>query len=45
MRQVRIQKPVGKRDVLRPEREPEDGPGERPEVRRDIRRTWWPAEY
>ncbi|MEV0096710.1 hypothetical protein [Streptomyces sp. NPDC050738] len=44
MRQVRIHKPVGKRDVLRPEREPEDTPSERPEIRRDIRRTWWPED-
>ncbi len=38
MRRVTVQKPLRKSDTRRVREEPD----ERPEIRKDIARTWWP---
>jgi hypothetical protein len=43
MRRVTVQKPLKKTDVRRaPPPPPPPPPAGRPEVRKDIARTWWP---
>jgi hypothetical protein len=42
MRRVTVQKPLKKSDTRRVREEPDERPVERPEVRKDIARTWWP---
>ncbi|MCT9009879.1 hypothetical protein ACWGKW_18175 [Streptomyces sp. NPDC054766] len=42
MRRVTVQKPLRKSDSRRVRDEPDEPPTERPEVRKDIARTWWP---
>ncbi|CAM5388917.1 hypothetical protein [Streptomyces purpurascens] len=43
MRRVTVQKPLKKSDVhSRVREEADECPGGRPEVRKDIARTWWP---
>ncbi|MFI9775183.1 hypothetical protein ACIHCV_10765 [Streptomyces sp. NPDC051956] len=48
MRRVTINKPVAKTSTTRRQRQDDDAATERrhdrPEVRKDIRRTWWPDE-
>ncbi|MDO0928412.1 hypothetical protein QQY24_24455 [Streptomyces sp. TG1A-8] len=43
MRRVTVQKPLKRTDGRRGRDEAEDRPAARPEVRKDIARTWWPA--
>ncbi|MET9764396.1 hypothetical protein ABZ016_35945 [Streptomyces sp. NPDC006372] len=42
MRRVTVQKPLKKPDVRRVRDEIDERPAGRPEVRKDIARTWWP---
>ncbi|MFE0966095.1 hypothetical protein [Streptomyces fungicidicus] len=42
MRRVTVQKPPRKSDARRAREEAEERPTGRPEVRKDIARTWWP---
>ncbi|MER6185395.1 MULTISPECIES: hypothetical protein [unclassified Streptomyces] len=42
MRRVTVQKPLKKSDSRRIREEAEDSSAGRPEVRKDIARTWWP---
>ncbi|BBC37702.1 uncharacterized protein SGFS_089960 [Streptomyces graminofaciens] len=42
MRRVTVQKPLRKSSSRRVRDEVEERPAERPEVRKDIARTWWP---
>ena len=42
MRRVTVQKPLTKSDVRRVLEEADERPAGRPEVRKDIARTWWP---
>ncbi|MET7483539.1 hypothetical protein [Streptomyces sp. NPDC005538] len=42
MRRVTVQKPLKKSDARRVREESDERPTERPEVRKDIARTWWP---
>ncbi|PZT69865.1 hypothetical protein DN402_27435 [Streptomyces sp. SW4] len=42
MRRVTVQKPLKKTDARRAREEPEQLASGRPEVRKDIARTWWP---
>ncbi|MFJ2236129.1 hypothetical protein [Streptomyces sp. NPDC087859] len=42
MRRVTVQKPLKKSDSRRIREEAEEGSAGRPEVRKDIARTWWP---
>jgi hypothetical protein len=42
MRRVTVQKPLKKTDVRRAREEAAGRPAGRPEVRKDIARTWWP---
>ncbi|MFJ7076735.1 hypothetical protein [Streptomyces sp. NPDC098781] len=42
MRRTTVQKPLRKSDTRRVREEAEDRPSGRPEVRKDIARTWWP---
>jgi hypothetical protein len=42
MRRTTVQKPLKKTDSRRIRDEADDRPSGRPEVRRDIARTWWP---
>ncbi|MFE6332897.1 hypothetical protein ACFVP3_25120 [Streptomyces sp. NPDC057806] len=43
MRRITVQKPLRKTDSRRMAgEEAEDRPAGRPEVRKDIARTWWP---
>jgi hypothetical protein len=42
MRRVTVQKPLRKSDARKVREEAEDRPSGRPEVRKDIARTWWP---
>ncbi|EGX57040.1 hypothetical protein SZN_24800 [Streptomyces zinciresistens K42] len=43
MRRTTVQKPLKKSDARRAREEAEESPSGRPEVRKDIARTWWPA--
>ena len=42
MRRATVQKPLKKTDSRRIHETAEERPGGRPEVRKDIARTWWP---
>ncbi|MEV6512544.1 hypothetical protein OG226_37770 [Streptomyces sp. NBC_01261] len=42
MRRVTVQKPLKKSDTRRVRDKADERPVERPEVRKDIARTWWP---
>ncbi|MFD9440212.1 hypothetical protein ACFWBR_14090 [Streptomyces sp. NPDC060006] len=42
MRRVTVQKPLKKSESRRVREEAEQRPTERPEIRKDIHRTWWP---
>ncbi|GAA0650532.1 hypothetical protein GCM10009535_30780 [Streptomyces thermocarboxydovorans] len=42
MRRVTVHKPLKKTDARRVREEAEEHPSGRPEIRRDIARTWWP---
>ncbi|MGW0815289.1 hypothetical protein ACWD00_18865 [Streptomyces viridiviolaceus] len=42
MRRVTVQKPLKKTDARRVGEEADERPSGRPEVRKDIARTWWP---
>ncbi|MEU3255350.1 hypothetical protein [Streptomyces sp. NPDC006997] len=42
MRRVTVHKPPRKTDARRLREEADDSPAERPEVRGDVARTWWP---
>ncbi|HET9380542.1 MAG TPA: hypothetical protein VFP69_06895 [Streptomyces sp.] len=42
MRRVTVPKPLKKTDVRRVLEEADERPAGRPEVRKDIARTWWP---
>ncbi|WP_107082596.1 hypothetical protein [Streptomyces resistomycificus] len=42
MRRVTVQKPLKKTDSRRVREEADQRPSARPEVRKDIARTWWP---
>lgn len=42
MRRVTVRKPLKKTDVRRVREEADASPCERPEIRKDIARTWWP---
>jgi hypothetical protein len=42
MRRTTVQKPLRKSDSRRVREEADERPAERPEVRKDIHRTWWP---
>ena len=42
MRRVTLHKPVKRTDSRRLREETEERPVERPEVRKDIARIWWP---
>lgn len=43
MRRVTVQKPLKRKTVSRRlQEETEESPSGRPEVRKDIARTWWP---
>jgi hypothetical protein len=42
MRRVTVQKPLKKSDARRVREEADECPSGRPEVRKDIARTWWP---
>ena len=44
MRRVTVQKPLKKSDARRVRDEADERVTERPEVRKDIARTWWPEE-
>ncbi|MFE9453183.1 hypothetical protein [Streptomyces sp. NPDC006739] len=42
MRRMTVHKPLKKTDARRVREETEERPSGRPEVRKDIARTWWP---
>ncbi|WP_281247772.1 hypothetical protein [Streptomyces colonosanans] len=42
MRRVTVHKPLKRTDSRRVREEAEERPVERPEVRKDIARIWWP---
>ncbi|MEV0175964.1 hypothetical protein AB0I00_33250 [Streptomyces sp. NPDC050803] len=42
MRRMTVQKPLKKTDSRRLREESDERPTARPEVRKDIARTWWP---
>ncbi|MFI1367799.1 hypothetical protein [Streptomyces griseochromogenes] len=42
MRRMTVHKPLKRTDSRRIRKEAEERPAERPEVRKDIARTWWP---
>ncbi|MFE2584947.1 hypothetical protein [Streptomyces sp. NPDC059378] len=42
MRRITVQKPLRKTDSRRVREDAEARPAQRPEVRKDIARTWWP---
>ncbi|MER5880166.1 hypothetical protein [Streptomyces sp. NPDC001910] len=42
MRRATVQKPLRKPDSRRVRDEAEERPAARPEIRKDIARTWWP---
>jgi hypothetical protein len=42
MRRMTVQKPLKKTDARRVREEADERPAARPEVRKDIARTWWP---
>ncbi|MFB7335591.1 hypothetical protein FNH09_21140 [Streptomyces adustus] len=42
MRRITVQKPLRKTDGRRVREDAEARPDQRPEVRKEIARTWWP---
>ncbi|CAL9312899.1 hypothetical protein [Streptomyces sp. R02] len=42
MRRVTVRKPSRRTDTRRVHEEADERPAERPEIRKDIARTWWP---
>ncbi|MFF7332082.1 hypothetical protein ACIQU5_21750 [Streptomyces sp. NPDC090306] len=42
MRRTTVQKPLKRTDTRRVREETDERPGARPEIRKDIARTWWP---
>ncbi|MFH9979419.1 hypothetical protein ACH4ND_09235 [Streptomyces sp. NPDC017179] len=42
MRRVTVHKPLSKTETRRVREEADERPAGRPEVRKDIARTWWP---
>ncbi|MFJ4272174.1 hypothetical protein ACIP29_16645 [Streptomyces coelicoflavus] len=42
MRRLTVQKPLKKNDARRVREEADEHASRRPEVRKDIARTWWP---
>ena len=42
MRRTTVQKPLKKSDTGRVREEADQSPSGRPEIRKDIARTWWP---
>ncbi|MDN3247803.1 hypothetical protein ACH4NS_26615 [Streptomyces mutabilis] len=42
MRRLTVHKPLKKTDARRVREEADERPSGRPEVRKDIARTWWP---
>ncbi|WP_268219528.1 MULTISPECIES: hypothetical protein [unclassified Streptomyces] len=42
MRRVTVRKPLRRTDARRVREEADERPAERPEVRKDVARTWWP---
>ncbi|MEV6666200.1 hypothetical protein ACWD6Q_21290 [Streptomyces nigra] len=42
MRRTTVQKPLKKSDARRVREEADQSPSGRPEIRKDIARTWWP---
>ncbi|MFJ8362664.1 hypothetical protein ACWEWI_30630 [Streptomyces sp. NPDC003753] len=42
MRRVTVHKPLKRTDSRRTREESDERPTERPEVRKDIARVWWP---
>ncbi|MEU7379297.1 MULTISPECIES: hypothetical protein [unclassified Streptomyces] len=42
MRRVTVHKPLRKTETRRVREEADERPAGRPEVRKDIARTWWP---
>ncbi|WP_267145906.1 hypothetical protein [Streptomyces sp. FB2] len=42
MRRTTVQKPLKKSDTRRVREEADQSPWGRPEIRKDIARTWWP---
>ncbi|MFE0575983.1 hypothetical protein ACFW21_27860 [Streptomyces albogriseolus] len=42
MRRVTVQKPSRRTDTRRVREEADERPADRPEVREDVARTWWP---
>ncbi len=44
MRRTTVQKPLKRTDARRLPEEADERPAGRPEVRKDIHRTWWPDE-
>ncbi|MFK0127515.1 hypothetical protein ACIQSP_29940 [Streptomyces nigra] len=42
MRRTTVQKPLKKSDSRRVREEADQSPSGRPEIRKDIARTWWP---
>lgn len=42
MRRVTVRKPLRKTDPRRVREEIDERPTRRPEIRKDIARTWWP---
>jgi hypothetical protein len=42
MRRVTVPKPSRKTDTRRVREEADERPAERPEIRKDVARTWWP---
>ncbi|MGW2720670.1 hypothetical protein [Streptomyces sp. NPDC001492] len=42
MRRTTVQKPLRKTDARKVREEADEGASGRPEVRKDIARTWWP---
>ncbi len=42
MRRVTVHKPLKRADSRRAREEADERPAERPEVRKDVARLWWP---
>ncbi|CAM5323905.1 MULTISPECIES: hypothetical protein [Streptomyces] len=42
MRRTTVQKPLKKSDARKVREEADQSPSGRPEIRKDIARTWWP---
>jgi hypothetical protein len=42
MRRTTVQKPLKRTDTRRVREETDERPAARPEIRKDVLRTWWP---